>query len=74
MISKDEIENIKKLLIITLDQLEADYQNQIFNNYTSWFTRYGIELTSIDDVLKFLLFHEGLHAGGIIAIRKIMTR
>jgi len=69
-ISEDEIASIKQLLVITLDQLETDYKKQIFGNYTTWVTRNGVELANIDDGIKFLAFHEGLHSGVIMAIMR----
>jgi hypothetical protein len=69
----DELAHIKQLLFITLDQLETDYNKQIFGNYTAWLTRLGDELTCIDDCLKFLSFHEGLHSDIIIALRRLVT-
>ena len=73
-ISNDEIEHIKELLITTLDKFEVDYDKKIFGNYTAWSTRYGIELASIDDSIEFLPFHEGLHAGTIVAFKKLVTK
>ncbi|HEX9503499.1 MAG TPA: DinB family protein [Patescibacteria group bacterium] len=72
IISDDEIVSIKQLLIITLDQLETDYNKQVFGNYTTWVTRNGVELVSIDDGIKFLSFHEGLHSGVIMAIKRLV--
>ena len=73
MVNDDEIERIKELLFTTLDKFEADYDKKIFGNYTAWSTRYGVELASIDDSIGFLPFHEGLHAGTIVAIKKLVT-
>jgi len=71
-LSAEEIENLKSLFLSTMDQLDTDYNSQIFNNYTAWSTRYGVEITSIEDALKFLPFHEGLHAGVITTMRKLV--
>lgn len=68
----DEIENIKALFFSTLDQLEDDYNNNIFGGYTAWSTRYGVELASIDDAIDFLPFHEGLHSGCIGALKRLV--
>jgi hypothetical protein len=65
IIYEEEIASIKQLLIVTLDQLESDYKKQIFHDYTTWVTRLGVELASIDDAIKFLGFHDGLHLGVI---------
>jgi hypothetical protein len=74
IVSDDEIAHIKQLLLITLDELERDYNKQIFGNYTPWSTRYGVELAGIDDGIKFLPFHEGLHSGTIMAIKRLVIK
>lgn len=73
IIHDDEITSVKQLLISTLDQLETDYKKKIFCHYTTWVTRYGVELTSIDDGIKFLSFHEGLHTSVILDIKRSVT-
>jgi len=70
--NETEIENIKTLLFSTLDQLEKDYNNNIFDGYTAWSTRYGVELANIDDAINFLPFHEGLHSGCIGALKRLI--
>jgi hypothetical protein len=70
--SESEIESIKSLLFSTLDQLEEDYNNNIFGGYTAWTTRYAVELASIDDAINFIPFHEGLHSGFITALKRLV--
>jgi len=67
-----EITFIKEQLFTTLEQLEADMNTGIFVNYTQVMTRYGIELNSIDEAISFLPFHEGLHIGYIMSLRKLV--
>jgi hypothetical protein len=71
-LSDSEIATIKELMIGTINQLEADYNKQIFGDYTAWTTRYEVEMASIDDAIKFLPFHEGLHLGTITALKKLV--
>jgi hypothetical protein len=66
------VEEIKKMLFTTLEQLEADYDNGIITNYTPVITRYDIELSSIDEAIAFLPFHEGLHIGYIMSLKKFV--
>lgn len=73
-LSADEIAKIKSLFLNTMDELNADYNKQIFGNYTAWSTRYGVEITSIEDALKFLPYHEGLHSGVIGAFKRLVTK
>jgi hypothetical protein len=71
-IDGEDFEQIKKLMFSTLDLLEKDYADQIFGNYQSWTTRYGVELASIGDALNFVLFHEGLHQGYVMALKRLV--
>jgi hypothetical protein len=73
-VSENEAEQIKSLLITSLDGLEADIRNGVFEKYTLWTTRYGVDIANIDDALQFLMFHEGLHSGTIIALKRLVTR
>jgi hypothetical protein len=69
----EEIELIKTLLFSTLDELEKDVQLNLFSGYKPWTTRYGIELHRIEEAVSFLLYHEGLHAGVITSMKKIVV-
>jgi hypothetical protein len=72
IIDEAEIDYIKELFFTSLDQLEADYDKNIFTGYTSWATRYGVEIGNIDDALSFVPFHEGLHSGVIGAMKRLV--
>jgi hypothetical protein len=69
-VNEAEIEEIKMLLVSTIDQLESDYNKDIFKEYPAFTTRYGVELASIEDAIDFLPFHEGFHMGYIIALKR----
>jgi len=71
-VDSEDAEKIKTLLFSTLDELETDYNAGIFTNYTSVITRYGVELSNIEDAINFLPFHEGLHIGCILALKKLV--
>jgi len=74
LLSDDEITQIRELLMTTLDKVQTDYDKNIFGNYTAWSNRYGVEIASIDDAIEFLPYHEGLHAGTILAIKRLVTK
>lgn len=73
-LSVTELEEIKILLFSTLDRFEEDYNNQIFTQYPSWTTRYGVTISSIDDAVSFLPFHDGLHLGYIMALKRAVKQ
>jgi uncharacterized damage-inducible protein DinB len=71
-ITQEQLDDIKLRLITSLDQLKKDYAANIFTNYPTWTTRYGAVISNIDEAISFLPFHEGLHIGYIMAMRKLV--
>lgn len=72
LFTADDLEQIKDLLISSLDHLETELQTSKFTNYPTWTTRYGADLHSIDDAVAFLPFHDGLHIGTVVAMMKLV--
>lgn len=58
----------------TIDVLEADYKKGLFKNNPSWTNRYGIELPVIESSLHFMLCHEGIHFGYIMALKRMAKK
>jgi hypothetical protein len=73
-LDSDEEDEIKKLLFTSIDALERDYQQNAFINFTPWTTRIGVELNNIDEALCYLHYHEGLHAGVIGSMKKLVQK
>jgi len=65
-----EVIPIKEKFVNLVDVLQEDYENRIFQNYQSYPTSFGIELTNIEEAIQFNNVHEGLHLGYIMALRK----
>jgi hypothetical protein len=74
IVDADEIATIKKLFITIIDQLEIDYKNNVFVNFTPFTNRYGFEHRHVDDSINFVLYHEGLHFGVITAMKKLVKK
>lgn len=73
-IEATEIEFIKEQLSAQILQSKLDYDAHKFGRCTPYTTSFGNELTSIEDILKFDLVHEGLHLGMILAMRKLIEK
>jgi hypothetical protein len=69
-IDAEEIAHIKELFLSSIDRLEADMQANIFTNYPAWLSRYGTTIASFEEAFAFLPFHEGLHCGYIMALKR----
>lgn len=71
-VSQVEVDEIKALLSATFDQTEKDYRNNVFAHYTAYKTSMGFDLNNIQDALDFVNYHEGIHTGIIMSIRKFV--
>ena len=70
--SQDEVDEVLSLLTKTIEQTEKDIQNNVFQNFTEYPTSAGYVLTSAQDAMTFNNFHEGIHLGVILALRKLV--
>jgi hypothetical protein len=70
--SQSEVEEIKILLSKTIDQTEKDFDNGVFKNFEEYPTSTGFLLKSTQDAMVFNNFHEGLHIGIMMSIRKFL--
>jgi formate dehydrogenase maturation protein FdhE len=70
--SQDEVDEIKSLLSKTVDQTKEDYDNGIFKNYQEYATSTGFVLSNVEDAMVFNNFHEGLHIGILMSLRKLV--
>ena len=68
-VSQTEVDEIKALLFSTIEKLESDYKAGIFKDYKAYtVSTTGNRLTNIDEALQFILFHEAMHLGYILAL------
>lgn len=71
-VSEEEFEKIKELFLKLPVQLEKDYNDGIFKNYTTYTTSIGVSLNSVDEAIPFNLYHEGIHLGVILQLLKFI--
>jgi hypothetical protein len=72
IISQDEIEKLKTLLFSTLEQTKIDFENNIFKEYKEFTTMTGFLINSAKAAMEFNNFHEGLHIGICMQIKKFI--
>jgi hypothetical protein len=72
IVTQAEVDEIKSLLFTTIDQTEVDFENKIFKNFDEYPTSTGFVLKSAKDAMIFNNFHEGLHLGILMSIRKFV--
>lgn len=71
-VSQEEVEEIKTLLFSTLEKAEKDFENDIFKTYTEFTTSTGYTVTSAKEAMEFNNYHEGMHTGIMMQIKKFI--
>ena len=71
-VSQEEVDEIKELLVSLPNQFEKDYNANIFKKYEAYTTSLNVTLVDIDTAITFNNFHEGIHLGVILALRKLV--
>lgn len=71
-ITVEEFDEIKKLFVELPLKMEADFKAGIFKEYTPYETSVGVTLSSAEEAFSFGLFHEGIHLGVLLGLRKLV--
>jgi len=53
--------------------LRTDYDAGIFVGYQSYLTSAGVQLESVEDAIVFNNYHEGIHLGYLLGLRKALA-
>ncbi|MFH4963650.1 DinB family protein [Gaetbulibacter sp. M235] len=70
-VSQEEVDEIKGLLSSTIEKTKEDFTNKVFTNFKEYtVSTTGNTLTNIDDAFQFILFHEGIHLGYVMALNR----
>mgnify|MGYP000953304834 CR=1 FL=1 len=67
-----ELDELKVLLFSLLEQTKEDYAAGKFSTYNEYTTGTGFHLASTKDAFEFNNYHEGLHFGFMMNIRKFI--
>jgi DinB superfamily len=71
-VSQEEVDEIKTLLFATLEQAKIDFANDIFKSYTEFTTMTGFTIKNAKAAIEFNNYHEGIHTGIMMQIRKFI--
>ena len=70
-VTQEEVNEIKDLLLTTIDKTKVDYSDGIFKSYQEYtVSTTGNTLTNIDEAFQFIMFHEGMHLGYVMALQR----
>ncbi|MEM7583996.1 MAG: DinB family protein [Acidobacteriota bacterium] len=70
---EDSYRRVMEFLHRGPDLLGADFENGRFESFNAYNTSAGIQLDKIEDAIVFNNFHEGIHVGYIMALRKALA-
>lgn len=68
--TEEDLTILKELLIKTIDKTEKDLKENNLKPIDPYMTSTGFELKTFEDALQFNNFHEGIHFGYILAMKK----
>ncbi|NQX86645.1 MAG: DinB family protein [Flavobacteriaceae bacterium] len=72
LVSVDAIAAIKSMLFSSVEQTKIDYAKDIFQTFELYTTSTGSTLRSFEDAMAFNNFHEGIHLGYVLAMKKLV--
>lgn len=70
--TKETVDFLKSLLISVLDTTKNDYASGKFSSYKEFTTSTGFKLSSTEEAIQFNNYHEALHLGFMVNIRKFI--
>ena len=71
-VSQKEVDEMKVLLFSTLEKTKKDYSEKLFQNYNEFTSVSGFTMKSATDAIEFNNYHEALHLGIMMQIRKFI--
>ncbi|WP_400076010.1 DinB family protein [Winogradskyella sp. R77965] len=69
-LSQAEVDVIKGLLFSPIEKTKEDYSNKVFQTYNQYTVSTKSTLNTVENAIEFNNFHEGIHLGYILALRK----
>jgi len=70
--SEEEILVIKNLLKSTVSKTREDFEAGLFKNFQAYQTKTGFYLESFEEAIAFNNYHEGIHLGMMLQIKKLI--
>lgn len=70
--TQEEVDELKALLFSLLNQTKEDYANGKFTSYNEYTTGTGFHLASTKEAIEFNNYHEAIHLGFMMNIRKFV--
>ena len=74
IVDVEEYDKLKGYLFTTIDRLAEDKEKGLFKSYNGFGLKSyaDIRVENIDDAIKFVAFHDGLHVGYMMALKRVL--
>lgn len=70
--TQEEVDELKVLLYSLMNQTKSDFEFGKFQKYNEYTTQMGFNLKSTREALEFNNYHEAIHLGFMMSIRKFI--
>ena len=71
-VTQKEVDEIKAVLFSTIEQTKKDFSENLFQNYKPFTTMSGFEINSAVEAIEFNNYHEAIHTGIMMQIKKFI--
>jgi hypothetical protein len=71
-VSEGEVNEIRAFLLSTFEKTKNDFQSELFVDYNEYTTSMGFTLKNVQDALDFNNYHEGIHTGIAMSLKKLV--
>ncbi|MCA0152252.1 DinB family protein [Winogradskyella vincentii] len=69
-LNQAEVDAIGNLLFSTIEKTKDDYDSKLFQTYNQYTVTTKNTISNVEEAIEFNNFHEGIHLGYILALRK----
>ncbi|OYU81442.1 MAG: hypothetical protein CFE23_04990 [Flavobacterium sp. BFFFF1] len=70
--TQEEADEIRALLFPPIDKVGADLKNGVFKTFSEFTSLSGFTMNSAEDAIEFNNYHEAMHIGMMMSIRKFI--
>ena len=67
-----EMKQITDVLVSIIERTTEDYESGLFKEFKAYTTSAKVSLNNVEDAIRFNNFHEGIHLGSILALKKMV--
>ncbi|MGJ8665202.1 MAG: DinB family protein [Patiriisocius sp.] len=71
-ITQDDVDLCKNQLHALIKKTEEDWNNGLFTNYKEYTVTTKTTLSSAKEAIEFNNFHEGIHLGYVLALKRVL--